>query len=256
MNPDTYTPGLDQFMRATTDYGNLVIALPLIAWMIAYGLFLLMPRFKKVFTGLLVVETIVILVLSVMGKFWPNTVYTGVNVLLLIYWIIAFGIITTIFHRMTRPQMFGFACLFWMVLLGALVNGFGSTAIIKDEVARPRPFNEFHAPWNEGVRHIPDEMVRGASSYPSGHTSGTFVILTPFFWYARRKTLRAGIFAFCVLQGITRVYTAAHFPFDIVMGGVLGFGIGTIIFFALGGAVLRQRAKEDDERLLESLQTT
>ena len=40
------------------------------------------------------------------------------------------------------------------------------------------------------------------------------------------------------LQGVGRVYTAAHFPFCVFMGGLLGFGMGTLIFFALWGPSL------------------
>lgn len=252
LNPDQYTPGLDQFMRATTDYGNLIVALPLISWIVGYLFYLAFPRRKNIITGFMVAFFLFVLFISYDGPFeLLNSVYLGANIMLFAYWFIAFGVIITIFYRMTRPQMRGFACIFLMVLIGSLLTDLGATNILKEKVARPRPFNEFHQPWNETIRHIPEKDPKGANSYPSGHTSGTFALLTPFFWYARRKSLRAGILAWCVLQGVTRVYTAAHFPSDVIMGGLLGFGIGTMVFFALGGPWLRARAAEDDVSIVD-----
>jgi membrane-associated phospholipid phosphatase len=39
------------------------------------------------------------------------------------------------------------------------------------------------------------------------------------------------------LLGFSRVYTAAHFPFCCIMAGVLGFSVGTLVFFCTGGLI-------------------
>lgn len=247
LNPDSYVPGVDQFMRAATDYSNFIIAAPLISWMVAYGLYRLLPRFKPVFTGVLVVEAVVVAVLAALGKVWPNETYVGANVLLVVFCLLAFGGAALAFHRMEHDGMRRFALVFWLVLASALVTHFAATERIKSGIARPRPLNDAHKPWNEQVRIIPDETLRGASSYPSGHTSGTFALLAPLFWYVRRRGARAGLLGWSALQGVTRVYTAAHFPFDVFMGGVLGFGVGTLVFFTLGGPRLRAPAETGAE---------
>ena len=238
-NPDNYTPGLDQFMRATTDYTNLVISAPLLSWMIAYGLYRLLPRYKSIFTGLLVVETVAMAALAAAGKIWPNKTYAGANVLLVIFMLVFFGLAAYLFHVMDDDAMRRFARVFWLILLSIAITN-TATDYIKKTIARPRPFNDANKPWNEHVRNIPDELLRGKNSFPSGHTSGTFALLTPIIWYTRNRKVRAGLLGWCVLQGFTRVYTAAHFPFCCLMGGVLGFTIGTTVFFALGGPNLRR----------------
>lgn len=239
VNPDSYLPVLDEFIRALTDYTNPVIAISLIAWMVAYGLYRLLPGYKPVFTGLLAITTAVMAALAALGKLWPNSTLLGANIIEVLAFLIALGAATCAFHRMNHDQMRRFGRLFWLLLLSVYLADLRATNPIKDAIARPRPFNEANKPWNEGVRPIPDELLRGANSFPSGHTSGTFSLLTPLFWYVRKPRARAGIFAWGVLQGISRVYTGAHFPFCVLMGGVLGFGIGTLVFFTLGGPSLR-----------------
>lgn len=287
-NPDEYAPGLDQFFRALTDYTNGLISVPLLSFMLAYGLyrafrapkgvlavllgvellltivlfskgyrkpfiaiplaftilsyalFRLIGGKKGFFVGLLAAESVVVTALVALGKIWPNKTYVGANVLLVIATIAAFGLMTYLFHTMDEDSMRRFARVFWLVLLSVYLTDFVATDRIKDAVKRPRPLNDANKPWNEQVRIIPDEVLRGANSFPSGHTSGTFSLLTPLFWYTRNRKVRTGLLGWSILQGFSRVYTAAHFPFCCLMGGVLGFSIGTLVFFALGGPSLRK----------------
>lgn len=238
INPDQYTPGLDQLFRAISDYTNFLIAAPLIAWMIAYGLYRLLPRYKKVFTALLMLTAVTMTLLAALGRMWPNKAYMGANVLLVISVAVAFGTIAWLFHKMDHEAMRRFSRVFWLAFLTVFLSSYYATSRIKKEVARPRPLHGAHSPWNEVLRVIPEEALYGANSYPSGHTSGTFALITPWFWYSRNRKIRAGLFAWATLQGVSRVYTVAHFPFCCLMGGFLSFAIGTLIFFALGGPKL------------------
>lgn len=241
INPDSYLPGMDQFMRALTDYTNFLILVPLISYAVAYLLYCVtLRRLKPVITGLLAVEAVVVAVMAVRGMIWPNETYLSVNILLIIGILAAFGAATVLFHKMPPRRMFRFFLMFWLVLLSGQIAGIAITNKIKHSVARPRPFNEVHKPWNEHVRNIPDELLRGKNSFPSGHTSGTFGLLTPLFWYVRDRRGRAALFGWACLQGLARVYTAAHFPFCVLMGGFLGFSIGTLVFFTLGGPWIRE----------------
>jgi len=240
-NPDTYAPGLDQFFRAVSDYSNFLILLPFLSWTLATAIYTLLPKLKVFVVGLLAAETVTFTVLAAMGKIWPNKTYVGVNVLLVLAILAAFGLMTYLFHRLDRSAIRRLTGVFGLMLFSGLLTDFGATSRIKEAVARPRPLNDAHKPWNEHVRVIPDEVLRGRNSYPSGHTSGTFSLLTPLFWYVRDRRGRAGLLGWATLQGMSRVYTAAHFPFCCLMGGLLGFGVGTLVFFALGGPSLRSK---------------
>ncbi len=247
INPDNYAPGFDQFFRFLTDYTNPLIILPMVSWLIARGLYRLFPNHKGVFTGLLFLETIVLTVLTALGRIWPNTTYMGVNIMADIVVFVVFSMTAVIFHKMENEAMHRLACVFGLMILSGAITDWGATGRIKGAVARPRPFNDANKPWNLQVRPIPDEYLRGANSFPSGHTSGTFALLTPLFWYVRDRRIRAGLLTWATLQGVSRVYTAAHFPFCCLMGGILGFTIGTIVFFALGGPSLRREPEPAPE---------
>lgn len=242
-NPDEYLPGADQFIRALTDYTNFLILAPYLSWMIAYGLYRLLPRFKKGLAAFLGVETIILAVLAAAGRIFHNKTYTGANVLLVLGILAAFGGAAYMFYKMEAPAMRRFARLFWLILLSGYLTDAVATQRIKAAIARPRPLNDANKPWNESLRVVPDEELKGANSYPSGHTSGTFALLTPLFWFIRDRRGRAGLLTWSVLQGFSRVYTVAHFPFCCLMGGILGFGTGTLVFFTLGGPSLRAPAE-------------
>ena len=81
-------------------------------------------------------------------------------------------------------------------------------------------------------------VLKDNNSFHSVHTSGTFALLAPFFEFPRDRRVRAGLMLWATLQGIGGGYTAAHFPFCVLMGGLLGFGMGTLIFFTLWGPSL------------------
>jgi membrane-associated phospholipid phosphatase len=240
-NPDSYAPGLDQFFRAVSDYSNFLILLPFLSWTLATLIYTLLPKLKIFVAGLLAAETVTFAVLAAMGKIWPNKTYVGVNVLLVLAILAAFGLAAYLFYRLDRSAIRRLTGVFGLMFFSGLLTDLGATSRIKEAVARPRPLNDAHKPWNEQVRIIPDEVLRGRNSYPSGHTTGTFSLLTPLFWYVRDRRGRAGLLGWATLQGMSRVYTAAHFPFCCLMGGLLGFTVGTLVFFMLGGPALRSK---------------
>ena len=209
---------------------------PLLVGLAGAPLLGFLPRKKSIFTAIFAVVAVVLLM--VMYKYWHNKVYVGANVLLVLMCLAGFGTFIWMFRTMSDDTMRRFSRVFWLVLLAGVMTDFGITQPIKETIKRPRPFNDANKPWNEKIRPIPEEVLKGTNSFPSGHTSGTFALLTPLFWFARDRRVRAGLMLWATLQGVGRVYTAAHFPFCVLMGGLLGFGMGTLIFFTLWGPSL------------------
>ncbi len=238
VNPSAYLPGFDELFRAINDYTDPFILLPLLCWMIAFGVYRRLPGRKQ---AIAVVFSIVAFVLiGITFAISRNKTYVGVNVLLVIMGLAAFGTVIWMFIRMDDDMMRRFARVFWLVALAGLLTDAGITQPIKHMIKRPRPLSAENKPWNEHLRPVPDELLRGNNSYPSGHASGAFALLTPLFWFARDRRVRAGLMGWAVLQGIGRVYTVAHFPFCVLMGGLLGFWMGTLVFFVLDGPSLRR----------------
>jgi membrane-associated phospholipid phosphatase len=227
-------------------YGKTALPqlIPVFVILVIAPLLGLLPRRKPVLGWAFAVISVVLL--AVMFKSWKNHTYIGANVLMVLMSIAAFGTFIWLFRTMDDDTMRRFSRVFWLVLLAGLLTDFGVTQPIKSAIARPRPLNDANKPWNNTVRPIPDEILRGNNSFPSGHTSGAFALLTPLFWFTRDRRVRGGLMLWATLQGVGRVYTAAHFPFCVLMGGLLGFSMGTLIFFTLWGPSLwpdRERAQ-------------
>lgn len=298
INPDAYTPVLDEFFRAVTDYTNFLIALPLLSLAVAAGVYRMArmgggealrrgllvcavwaavsgaigAAYKAppgLIVGVMVIAPVILLLgaapplltarlnakrwvafclgmeagvflgLWAFGALWWNAGLPGANYVLLPALCLALGGMVLAFHWMDDATLARFGRLFWLVLLSIVLVELGATNRMKEAIGRPRPLNAANAPWNAVMRPIPEETLRGNNSFPSGHVSGTFGLITPVFWWLRDRRARAGLLVWGGLQGVSRIYTAAHFLSDCVMGAALGFGTGTLVFFLLGGPSLR-----------------
>jgi membrane-associated phospholipid phosphatase len=99
--------------------------------------------------------------------------------------------------------------------------------IVKDLVFRERPGSV-----------IADVALRGdtpsgGQAFVSGHAIiavGIVTLLHPYL--TRRWRIVAWTLAFLVCFG--RVYSGAHFPLDVIGGGLLGFALGSLLGFILG----------------------
>ena len=83
---------------------------------------------------------------------------------------------------------------------------------IKVWIERPRPV-------------LPALMLRPESfAFPSGHASSSFACATVLAAYAPRW--RVPLFVLAALIGWSRIYVAAHYPLDVLVGAVLGVIVG------------------------------
>ncbi|MDE5415687.1 phosphatase PAP2 family protein [Alkalihalobacterium chitinilyticum] len=58
-------------------------------------------------------------------------------------------------------------------------------------------------------------------SFPSGHTTAIFSIVTPFILYNPMLSLL--LLPIATLVGISRIFLGLHYPSDVVVGALLGF---------------------------------
>ncbi|UCC66311.1 MAG: phosphatase PAP2 family protein [Deltaproteobacteria bacterium] len=93
--------------------------------------------------------------------------------------------------------------------------------LLKKIAPRPRPLSDF-GPLIEAGKvqiHIVGERLR-YGSFPSGHTqtafaAGTYLSLLFPRWSLLFLSLAGGV-------GLSRIYMGAHFPLDVIMGGLVG----------------------------------
>ena len=125
-----------------------------------------------------------------------------------------------IFFKKTRTA--GFTMLISLAI-GWILNDF----IIKELVARPRPFTEskqlmtFLNGLNMG---LPDSY-----SFPSGHSFASIncsVVLLCFFGKKAWPAL-----AFGIVIALSRCFLGVHYPTDVLVGSILGLGFALLSYF-------------------------
>lgn len=91
------------------------------------------------------------------------------------------------------------------------------------------------------------ELHSHFTSFPSGHTMSAFALygLLSFMFYKSKPKLSALLFLPALLVALSRVYLVQHFVKDILLGGLLGYLIGFIMFLFLrwieGKSIMRKR---------------
>ncbi len=104
------------------------------------------------------------------------------------------------------------------VALGAGVLDSVETLALKAVIGRDRPADS-NNPYNFTPFNPRYGLIYGGSSFPSGHTSLTWALITP---YARAYHM-PWLYALGVASGAGRVMQNAHWFSDVVGGGLLGY---------------------------------
>lgn len=121
-------------------------------------------------------------------------------------------------HQFAKQMFFGILTL-WITV-----------ELVKVIVERSRPFLAL-----QGIRVI--GWREPGKSFPSGHTSQAFFMLTLIsHHFAQGGLISAALYALAGLVGFTRVYVGAHYPRDVIGGAILGSVWAT--FSSLAGLYL------------------
>lgn len=120
------------------------------------------------------------------------------------------------------------------ILVALLVMLVLNNLVLKELIARPRPFNldpETYDWWHE-VYKYPYFNIHQPSSYsfPSGHTSSAFAAAIALLWHDRKLGIPTTIFA--AIMGFSRIYVEVHYCTDVIGGAIVG------IIYALIGVLI------------------
>lgn len=100
------------------------------------------------------------------------------------------------------------------------------TQALKFSVRRNRPFRTLN-----NVKLNDTNSVSGNYSFPSGHTSGSFVIATSLtLRYPDKGFLVAGLYTYAALVSLGRIYWGVHYPSDVLTGMLVGAGSAALIY--------------------------
>ena len=115
------------------------------------------------------------------------------------------------------------------IAFGAVV----SNIILKNAIARPRPFHTvdspFYAFWTEA-----GSLQVGEFSFPSGHATASTAFAVALVFALDKRASWTALFLPLVM-GVTRVYFQVHFASDVLFGYVVGGCCGTAGWFTVKG---------------------
>ncbi|RTE11237.1 phosphatase PAP2 family protein [Paenibacillus whitsoniae] len=107
--------------------------------------------------------------------------------------------------------------------LAALTFSHVIAFLIKKKMRRKRPF---HALQQVKVGRFPLKDY----SFPSGHTTAIFAIVTPFLFLASQG-VALFLIVFAGMVAFSRVYWGYHYPTDCVAGATIGMGSALLIVY-------------------------
>ena len=121
---------------------------------------------------------------------------------------------------LAKYRKVGITAFFSLATEAVIVNLF-----LKNCTARVRPYVVNEALLLLG--HMPGDF-----SFPSGHTGAAFAVATVLFLYGKDdiipKKYAALAVAAAVLVAVSRLYNAAHYPSDVLIGMLIGMFTGVL----------------------------
>ncbi len=83
------------------------------------------------------------------------------------------------------------------------------------------------------LRYVEGVDLHTAFSFPSGHTTAVFAIMTSLMLLINKKRWEAPLFGLAFLTGFSRIYLSQHFLADVLAGSFIGITVSFSIYYFL-----------------------
>ena len=104
-----------------------------------------------------------------------------------------------------------------------------SSSVIKNLVLRLRPC---HDPSIASEVHLVNGYCGGTYGFISSHASNAFALFSFLLFLIRNKSrnLLWIVLVWAIVVSYSRIYLGAHFPGDVICGGIVGFILGFVLY--------------------------
>ena len=131
-----------------------------------------------------------------------------------------FALILSLLFLIFKKKKASFLTLITFVFSGLVAQ------LIKNIAQNPRP-KLFFKP-DVYVHFIDGVTVSNNFSFPSGHTTTAFAVVTLIVLIAEKKIIQLPLLLIAILIGYSRIYLGQHFLLDVIAGAFIG-AISTLI---------------------------